>query len=79
MSKYVRLKNFHSRVFWCGFATYAGLNMAWQDWMGKEAYLALVRDEWMDLHWMVGVTIALVAIWFSGQIPVSETEEKEHE
>lgn len=71
------LKRFHHRVFWCGFATCTGLNMAWQDWMGKEAYLALVQDKWMDLHWMVGATMAVAAIWFSGKVP--PIEEKEHE
>ncbi len=71
------LKRFHSRVFWCGFVTYAGLNMAWQDWMGYEAYLVLLREEWMDLHWMVGLTIAAVAIWYSGRFPKIERKKSE--
>lgn len=73
------LKKFHHRVFWCGAITYAGLYMAYQDWMGKEAYLALVNTQWVDLHWMVGLTIAGVAIWYSGKMPADVPEEEEDE
>lgn len=80
MSKFsAPLKKFHNRVFWCGAIAYAGLTMAWQDWMGKEAWLAWADQAWVDLHWMVGLTIAVVAIWYSGKMPADVPEEDEDE
>jgi hypothetical protein len=46
------------RAYWYGFFSYMGFNMLIQDWMGLEGYIAFVRENWMDLHWVVGLGIA---------------------
>ena len=52
-----------STSFWCGFLVHAGLTMAIQDWYGLEHYIQHVRSHWVDLHWLVGVAGASVAIY----------------
>lgn len=44
--------------FWCGFLVQGGINMAVQDWHGLEGYIEFCREHWVDLHWLVGATIA---------------------
>ncbi len=57
----MRMLKFMSWSFWCGFAVNTGIHMAVQDWYGLEGYIEFCREHWIDLHWLVGVTIAVVA------------------
>lgn len=51
-------------AFWCGFFASTGITMAHQDWYGLEPYIVMLRERWIDLHWLVGASIVLVAMWF---------------
>lgn len=46
------------RSYWYGFFSYMGINMLIQDYLGLEGYIAFVRENWMNLHWVVGLVIA---------------------
>lgn len=48
--------------FWMGAIFVSGINMAFEDWLGKEAYIEEVRTHWLNLHWTVGAGFALFAI-----------------
>jgi hypothetical protein len=44
-----------------GFITYSGLSMWLQDSMGLEVYIALMRQEWIELSPLAGLFIATIA------------------
>ncbi len=37
--------------------THASIIMFYQDWIGLEAYIRVVRNEWADTHWSLFVVI----------------------
>lgn len=47
--------------FWLGFTAALGYHMFWQDLLGKEKFIAYVNVAWIDLHWAIGLTIAIIA------------------
>lgn len=49
--------------FWCGFMTEAGISMAVQDWHGLEGYIEFLREHWINFHWLVGASIAFIALF----------------
>ena len=51
------------RAYWYGFATYLGINMLIQDWLGLEGYIAFVRTHWAEIHWVVGLLIAATGMY----------------
>ena len=52
-----------NRTYWYGFATYMGINMLIQDWLGLEGYIAFVREHWVNIHWVIGLLIAASGIF----------------
>lgn len=49
--------------FWCGFLVNTGITMAHQDWYGLEGFIVYLQSHWIDLHWLVGASLAFVAVW----------------
>ena len=49
--------------FWCGFFISTGISMSVQDWYGLEAYTAMIQERWINMHWLVGASVVLVAVW----------------
>lgn len=47
-----------------GMYLHAGLSMVHQDTMGLEAYIKYLNENWVDFHWGVGATIAIIAFSF---------------
>lgn len=48
--------------FWMGAIFVSGINMAYQDWLGKAGYIEQVQSHWLDLHWTVGACLAIFAM-----------------
>lgn len=44
--------------FWAGVVTHVGLTMMHQDWIGMEAYIEQVRNNWRELHPAIGFCVA---------------------
>lgn len=51
------------RSFGFGFFAHVGWVMAFQDWLGLEAYIEFCRTNWVNLHWIVGATLAAWMIY----------------
>ena len=49
-------------AFVMGVFFHIGMTMAYQDWKGLEGYIAIVEQNWWDLHWGVGAVIAAAAV-----------------
>lgn len=49
-------------AFACGYLFHIGMNMAHQDYMGREAWIAWADTNWVNLPWWVGGLIALTAL-----------------
>ena len=69
-----------NRAYWYGFATYMGINMLIQDYMGLEGYIVFVREHWVNMHWVVGLLIAASGIFLRVALRTrfSWLKEKEH-
>ena len=56
----------HVKTFWEGY--FAGMvvvtlaHLIHQDYLGKERFLALVQDRWLDLPWWPWVVMALLLV-----------------
>jgi len=53
-----------SMSFWCGFLAHASFSGMYQDFLGKEAFLNMVRENWMNTSpymWMFLFIAAIVA------------------
>lgn len=50
-------------AFLMGGLAQIGCMMAYQDWLGLEGYVKSVQSNWVDLHWMVGVSICAFSYW----------------
>ena len=50
------------RAYWYGFFSYMGINMLIQDYLGLERYLVFARENWVDIHWAVGLSIAAICM-----------------
>ena len=53
------------RSFWLGFFAHAFITLFIQDWMGKEAYIASVRENWLNIHWLVWVPLFIIVLVIS--------------
>ena len=51
-----------SFAFWCGWLSFVGLSMAYQDAIGLERYINAARAGWVDLPWWVGALLAAFAL-----------------
>ena len=51
------------RSFWYGLAFGIGFDMLIQDWLGLEGYISFVRQNWNEVHWVVGLSIAAFALY----------------
>jgi hypothetical protein len=47
--------------FWQGFVACMALSGLMQDWMGKEAYIREVQQNWMNTHWVMWLVILAIA------------------
>ena len=50
-------------AFIAGVMCQVGVSMAFQDWLGLERYIEVVRVNWVDLHWLMGASIAACSIY----------------
>lgn len=50
--------------FVAGMYFSSGMTMAHQDWHGLAEYKEYLDEKWVDLHWGVGATIAIIAFMF---------------
>ena len=51
------------RAWWYGMFFSIGFNMLIQDWMGLEGYIVFLREHWVDVHWVVGLSITAFALY----------------
>lgn len=52
--------------WWCfffGYMFHAGHDMFLQDIWGLEKYIEVVRLHWVDLHWVVGLGVMILAVF----------------
>lgn len=49
-----------SRAFWCGFFVHICLTGFIQDWYGLNKYIHVVRDGWMNTHWIMWAVLAFI-------------------
>lgn len=59
--------------FWFGMLFSTGLTMAYQDYLGLEAYIERCRVCWIDLPWQVGASMAVMAVVLSAVLSVIES------
>lgn len=59
-----------TRTFWAGVFAHAFIVMFYQDLIGKEEYLSMVEDRWVDLHWSLGLALAAVCVWYYNKVKV---------
>ena len=61
-----------TRIFLSGVVFHYGLTMMNQDLHGLEEYVRLLREHWVNLHWSVGLLVAIAAF-----IPYYRSQTKE--
>ena len=49
---------FSGSIFAIGFYTFI------QDWLGLEGYIQFIRDNWIDMHWIAGITIMCFSFFY---------------
>ena len=50
------------RAFWAGFILHASISMFYQDWVGLDKYLSLVKKGWVDTHWSLFLVTGIIAL-----------------
>lgn len=58
------IKSYWRSGFWIGFLMHALINYMYQDWIGLDAYIAMILDLWVDIHWAVWVIPILICLDF---------------
>ena len=64
MTKLNKIKVNH----WMGFLTACFLGNAIETWFGLEYHIAHLRQNWIDVHWMVWVIPAVICIVISARL-----------
>jgi len=49
-----------SRAFWAGFFAHVFWSMFYQDLIGKDAYIQMIESQWVNLHWVIGLVLAVL-------------------
>ncbi len=50
-----------AQSFFAGMVTHASIIMFYRDWIGLEAYIRVVRSEWMNAHWSLFLVIGSIS------------------
>lgn len=62
------LRSALSRSFWSGFLTYMFFRMFYEDLVGKEYMLRAYEQDWVDLHWGIGLTLFAAVVWYFSKL-----------
>lgn len=63
---------------WAGLVFHSGITMFKQDLMGLEKYITYLENMWIDMHWIVGLLIAAMALTiFVVELRQAEKEARE--
>ena len=62
-----------NRSFWAGFCVCALLATIVQDWFGLEAYVQMLQENWIHVHWAIWIPPLLFFVWWqSKQLKVAK-------
>ena len=60
-----------SASFWLGYVAAFGVFAAYQDWLGRDRYIAAVANGWVNTKWWMGgivfVFCASLHLWNKGR------------
>lgn len=51
-----------------GFAAHAALTMFYQDWLGLEGYIEMVRNQWIHLHPVIPFSLMIGNLYWAWAI-----------